>query len=227
MKIFQKLKIVVVASLILLTPTFSANQVMAAVKDPDMVRSFKIDDLTQKVNNCTYSLENNQITKKTITPKQKKKLDQRLKKLYEAIKITYPKMNKYSIEAQAMIRDSIDEFKYDKKWTKTSSYVKGLKGYLKEIKQSRKEILSDRSPRVQFLNDEPEYSAKVKKAIQKRGMYLTEDDLKRLSIPEDAKIIDYTVDYINGELFCVTYSLTNKQSVNKYHANLDIDYGDD
>ncbi|MCO6533168.1 MULTISPECIES: hypothetical protein [unclassified Lactobacillus] len=227
MKIFQKLKIVVVASLILLTPTFSANQVMAAVKDPDMVRSFKIDDLTQKVNNCTYSLENNQITKKTITPKQKKKLDQRLKKLYEAIKITYPKMNKYSIEAQAMIRDSIDEFKYDKKWTKTSSYLKGLKGFQEEVKQCRKEILSDHSPRVQFLNDEPEYSAKVKKAIQKRGMYLTEDDLKRLSIPEDAKIIDYTVDYINGELFCVTYSLTNKQSVNKYHDNLDIDYGDD
>lgn len=227
MKIFQKLKIVVVASLILLTPTFSANQVMAAWKDPDMVRSFKIDDIAQKVYDCTISLENNRVTKKTITPKQKKKLDQRLKKLYKAIKTTYSKMNKYSIVAQSMIEDSITEFKDDKKWTKTSSYLKGLKGFQEEVKQCRKEILSDHSPRVQFLNDEPAYSAKVKKAIEKKGLYLTQDDLKRLSIPEDTKIIDYSITNVNEELSCVTYSLTNKQSVIKYHDNLEIDYGDD
>lgn len=227
MKIFKKLKIAIVASLITLTPVFSANQVMAAWKDPDMVRSFKIDDIAQKVYDCTISLENNRVTKKTITPKQKKKLDQRLKKLYKAIKTTYPKMNKYSIEAQAMIEDSIYEFKCDQKWTKTSPYLKGLEGYQKEVKQCRKEILSDRSPRVQFLNDEPAYSAKVKKAIKEKGLCLTQDDLKRLSIPEDTKIIDYSITNVNEELSCVTYSLTNKQSVNKYHSNLDFDYGDD
>ena len=77
------------------------------------------------------------------------------------------------------------------------------------------------------LSKKTAYSAKAKKAIEKKGLYLTQDDLKRLSIPEDTKIIDYSITNVNEELSCVTYNLTNKQSVNKYHDNLDIDYGDD
>lgn len=77
------------------------------------------------------------------------------------------------------------------------------------------------------LSKKTAYSAKAKKAIEKKGLYLTQDDLKRLSIPEDTKIIDYSITNVNEKLSCVTYNLTNKQSVNKYHDNLDINYGDD
>ena len=236
MRNIKKLVMLIVACSALTAPMVTTVQVASA--DILSERAQKEFDMGNKADTASYKLvgysddlDYRMYQGKKVTAKQKRKTDKLMKAYYKIVVKTYPKMNKLGISAYALINDAVSSIQLCKKkctWSKASKYLKTLKKYQKEINNAKKaEILND-SPKVELFGGLDYQSSLTKhqqKIVEKKNLYLREDDLKKLAdfehikIPADVKVADivvYTnVDMMGPNYVELEYRLSNDQIITK------------
>lgn len=244
MKSIKKLIMLTIACSMLITPVVATEQVVSAeILSKRAQKEFDMgnmaDTVSNKLGDYADDLDYRMHQGKKVTAKQKRKTDKLIKAYYKIVVKTYPKMNKLGTNAYGLVNSAIDSIKLYKKictWSKASKYLKTLKKYQKEINKARKAEIANNSPKVKLfagLDYQSSLTKHQQKIVEKKNLYLREDDLKKLAdfehikIPADVKVADilvYTnVDMMGPNYVQLEYKLSNDQTITK-DTNGEMDF---